>query len=85
MKKKFMTHKISAVSALPDYRLSVRRAEGVTKIYDVKPLFDRILFSRSSGVRKSFPACRLTPADTGSSGMMSLICHAMSCGITASA
>ena len=37
-----MTHKISAVSVLPDHRLSVRFAEGATKIYDVKPLFDRI-------------------------------------------
>ena len=36
-----MFHKIKAVSALPDYRLSVQFAEGVTKIYDVKPLFDK--------------------------------------------
>ena len=34
-----MFHKIKAVSALQDYRLSVQFAEGVTKIYDVKPLF----------------------------------------------
>jgi hypothetical protein len=34
-----MFHKIKAVSVLPDYRLSVQFAEGVTKIYDVKPLF----------------------------------------------
>ena len=34
-----MFHKIKAVNALPDYRLSVQFAEGVTKIYDVKPLF----------------------------------------------
>ena len=37
-----MFHKIKNVSALPDYRLSVQFSEGVTKIYDVKPLFDRI-------------------------------------------
>jgi hypothetical protein len=30
---------VKAVNALPDYRLSVQFAEGVTKIYDVKPLF----------------------------------------------
>ena len=36
-----MFHKIKAVNALPDYRLSVQFAEGVTKIYDVKPLFDK--------------------------------------------
>ena len=34
-----MFHKVKAVSALPDYRLSVQFAEGVTKIYDVRPLF----------------------------------------------
>ena len=34
-----MFHKVKAVNSLPDYRLSVQFAEGVTKIYDVKPLF----------------------------------------------
>ena len=34
-----MFHKIKAVNALPNYQLSVQFAEGVTKIYDVKPLF----------------------------------------------
>ena len=34
-----MFHKVKAVNALPDYRVSVQFAEGVTKIYDVKPLF----------------------------------------------
>ena len=34
-----MFHKVKAVNALPDYRLSVQFVEGVTKIYDVKPLF----------------------------------------------
>lgn len=33
-----MFHKVKAVNALPDYRLSVQFAEGVTKIYDIKPL-----------------------------------------------
>jgi hypothetical protein len=36
-----MFHKIKAVNALPDYRLSVQFSEGVTKIYDVKPLFEK--------------------------------------------
>ncbi len=41
-----MFHKIKSVSALPEYKLSVEFSEGVTKIYDVKPLFKRIpLFS----------------------------------------
>lgn len=34
-----MFHKVKAVNALPDYRLSVQFVEGVTKFYDVKPLF----------------------------------------------
>ena len=36
-----MFHKVKAVNALPDYWLSVQFAEGVTKIYDVKPLFEK--------------------------------------------
>ncbi len=36
-----MFHKVKAVSALSDYCLSVQFAEGVTKIYDVKPLFSK--------------------------------------------
>ncbi len=37
-----MFHKIKNVSPLPEYKLSVQFAEGCTKIYDVKPLFDKI-------------------------------------------
>ncbi len=37
-----MFHKIKSVVPLSDYRLSVTFAEGVTKIYDVAPLFDEI-------------------------------------------
>jgi hypothetical protein len=36
-----MFHKVKAANALPDFRLSVQFVEGVTKIYDVKPLFQR--------------------------------------------
>ncbi len=36
-----MFHKVKNVNALPDYRLSVQFCEGVTKLYDLKPLFDR--------------------------------------------
>ena len=36
-----MFHKVKAVSALPEYKLSVQFSEGVTKIYDVKPLFSK--------------------------------------------
>ena len=37
-----MFHKVKNVYPLPDYRLSVQFAEGCTKIYDVKPLFEQI-------------------------------------------
>ena len=36
-----MFHKIKAVNALSGYCLSVQFVEGVTKIYDIKPLFDK--------------------------------------------
>ena len=38
-----MFHKIKNVSPLPDYNLSIQFSEGITKIYDVKPLFERFL------------------------------------------
>lgn len=34
-----MFYKVKSVNALPEYRLNLQFAEGVTKIYDVKPLF----------------------------------------------
>ena len=37
-----MFHKIKNVAALPEYKLSVQFSEGVTRIYDMKPLFQRI-------------------------------------------
>ncbi len=37
-----MFHKVKSVNAIPDYQLSVQFCEGLTKIYDVKPLFDII-------------------------------------------
>ena len=42
MRRLTMFHKIKNISALPDFKLSVQFSEGVTKIYDVKPLFDKI-------------------------------------------
>lgn len=37
-----MFHKVKNVNALTDFRLSVQFCEGITKIYDIKPLFDRL-------------------------------------------
>ena len=36
-----MFHKVKNVAALDNYLLSVSFVEGVTKIYDVKPLFKK--------------------------------------------
>lgn len=36
-----MFHKVKDVTALPNYKLSVQFAEGVTKIYDVAPLIEQ--------------------------------------------
>lgn len=37
-----MFHKVKSVFALPEYKLSVQFSEGVTKIYDAKPLFEKM-------------------------------------------
>ncbi len=39
-----MFHKVKNINALPDYKLSVQFCEGVTKIYDVEPLFEKYTF-----------------------------------------
>lgn len=37
-----MFHKIKNIAPLPEYKLSVQFSEGVTKLYDIKPLFDKL-------------------------------------------
>lgn len=37
-----MFHKVKEVTALSNFRLCVQFAEGITKIYDVKPLFSKL-------------------------------------------
>ena len=37
-----MFHKVKSVAPLPCFKLSVQFSEGVTKLYDLKPLFERI-------------------------------------------
>ena len=37
-----MFHKVKNVSALPNYMLSVQFSEGVTKLYDMNPLFEKL-------------------------------------------
>ena len=37
-----MFHKVKSVSPLPNYKLSVGFSEGIVKLYDIKPLFEKI-------------------------------------------
>lgn len=37
-----MTHEIKSVTTVPDFKLYVQFGEGVIKLYDLKPLFERI-------------------------------------------
>ena len=37
-----MFHKIKNVAPIPDFRLSIQFSEGVTKVYDMKPLFEKL-------------------------------------------
>ena len=37
-----MFHKVKNVFPLPDFTLSIQFCEGVTKMYDLKPLFNRL-------------------------------------------
>ena len=39
-----MFHKIKGVNALPEYKICVTFAEGIIKIYDVSPLFEKFTF-----------------------------------------
>lgn len=50
-----MFHKVKNVFPLPEYKLSVQFSEGVTKIYDVKPLFEQIpVFAELKNVPQEF-------------------------------
>jgi hypothetical protein len=39
---KYIFHPVRTVTALDNYMLFVEFCEGVSKIYDIKPLFERI-------------------------------------------
>ena len=63
-----MFHKVKAVNALPDYRLSVQFAEGVTKIYDVKPLFS--VWNSFKALQKYYELFRSVRVDQGGYGIV---------------
>ena len=61
-----MFHKIKNISALPDFKLSVQFSEGVTKIYDVKPLFEKIPYPpTSTETEAKTSGCSLSVAKNG--------------------
>ncbi len=37
-----MFHKVKSVAPISDFKLSVQFSEGVTKVYDMKPLFEKL-------------------------------------------
>lgn len=66
-----MFHKIKNVSPLPDFKLSVQFCEGVTKLYDIKPLFEKLPVFAS--LRMILPSLAVFPSmwvATASSGGM---------------
>lgn len=63
-----MFHKIKNANPLQDFRLCVLFSEGVTKIYDVKPLFEKIsAFKVFAETPKLFFEARV---DTGGYGVV---------------
>ena len=63
-----MFHKVKSVSALPDHCLCVQFVEGVTKLYDVKPLFAKWTAFRAFEVSPGlfYDVC----VDTGGCGIV---------------
>ena len=63
-----MFHRIESVTPHSDFTLSVQFSEGVTKIYDVKPLFDKITVFREFEDNPEF--FYDTAVDTGGYGIV---------------
>ena len=63
-----MFHKIKNVTPISDFRLSVQFCEGVTKIYDIQPLFDKLPVFRH--LRDSMTEFTCVTVDTGGYGVI---------------
>ena len=63
-----MFHKVKSVTPLPDFKLSVQFSEGVTKVYDVKPLFKKLPVFRQ--LEESPEAFNCVEGDTGGYGIV---------------
>ena len=63
-----MFHKVKNVAPIPDFKLSVQFSEGVTKVYDMKPLFEKLsMFKRLENNPAEF-AC--VSVDVGGYGIV---------------
>ena len=63
-----MCHKVKNVAPIPDCKLSVQCSEGVTKVYDMKPLFEKLsMFKRLENDPAEF-AC--VSVDVGGYGIV---------------
>lgn len=71
-----MFHKVKNVNALPEHRLSVQFAEGVTKLYDMTPLFEKIPQFQALKDSEDFYKVR---ADVGGYGIVWNDCLDLSC------
>ena len=63
-----MFHKVKSVSPLPNFKLSVQFSEGVTKLYDLKPLFDKFPAFRHLNSKPEEFNC--VSVDTGGYGII---------------
>lgn len=63
-----MFHKVKTVNALPNYCLSVQFVKGVTKIYDIKPLFEKLTVFRE--LEKNNRLFSEVEVDTGGYGIV---------------
>ena len=63
-----MFHKIKNVFPLPEYKLSIQFSEGITKLYDIKPLFETMpSFRTLKNSSELFAGVRV---DTGGYGIV---------------
>ena len=76
-----MFHKVKSVSPLPNYKLSVGFSEGIVKLYDIKPLFEKIpAFTYLKEHPEEFACVSVDVGGYGISGAMNWTCPVMNYG-----
>ncbi len=63
-----MFHKVKNVFPISDFKLNVQFSEGVTKVYDMKPLFEKLPVFRRLQKDPALFAC--ASVDTGGYGIL---------------